>query len=95
MKIIKKTLGFPYGFKKQMDNVIEFMSKGRHCVIYKNHRRFEYLLGCSGNLLIIKLSDGRKIKTNDLWYIENNKNFILTGEVSIYNNEIADEVYIY
>ena len=83
-----------------MDNVIEFMSKGRHCVIYKNHRRFEYLLGCSGNLLIIKLSDGRKIRTNDLWYEDITYLDLpinaLTGIVEVnVNDEPVDETYIY
>ena len=74
------------------------------CRIYNGPRYNTDLRGCCGNLTIIKLSDGRIIKTNDLWYetqnwFKNKPKNELTGEVISDYQEIdkysIDEEYIY
>jgi hypothetical protein len=57
------------------------------------------LRGCYGNILLVQLSDGRKIKTNDLWhsnYFSILPKNSLSGEISIYTQGVdVDETYIY
>tara|TARA_R110002072_G_scaffold263366_1_gene422233 strand:- start:238 stop:606 length:369 start_codon:yes stop_codon:yes gene_type:complete len=75
------------------------------CRIYNGPRYNTNLRGCFGSLTIIKLSDGRIIKTNDLWYeihnwFKNKPKNELTGEVISDYQEIdkysnIDEEYIY
>jgi hypothetical protein len=62
------------------------------CKIYKNGPRYNTnLRGCDGNLIIIKLSDGRFIKTNDLWY-ELDGPFNETSFKTISINDLIGEV---
>jgi hypothetical protein len=57
-----------------------------------------FVKGCFGNVLIVTLSDGRKIRANNVWVMreisilpEN----ALTGKMCIdYKNETVDENYI-
>ena len=92
------------GFKKvKMTNVFEFFVKvdgGYHkCFIFKNGRRNNMFKGCGGSEMIITMSNGWKIITNDLWYDKfynelDPNSLIGTGSLN-YNNEIADESFIY
>ena len=86
-----------------MNNTIVFFVKvdnGYHkCIIYKNGPRNSFMKGCGGSEMIITISNGWKIKTNDLWYerfyTELDPN-VLIGSVSLNNNnEITDESFIY
>ena len=69
------------------------------CTIFPNGPRIPGTLGCDGIILLITMTNGWKIKTNDLWYerfyTELDPN-VLIGSVSLNNNnEITDESFIY
>ena len=54
--------------------------------------------GCCGNIMMISLSNGKQIMTNDLWhtnYVEVLPDNALLGDVSIYTQGVPDETYIY
>ena len=84
-------------------NTIKFFVKvdnGYHeCIIFKNGPRNNFMKGCGGSEMIITMSNGWKIKTNDLWYDRFYNEIapnVLMGSVSLnYNNEITDESFIY
>ena len=65
------------------------------CFVYTDGPRYGVFKGCAGNLLTIRLSNGKLIKTNDLWYEKHDPECVLLGTVSTYNNEQTDESYIY
>ena len=65
------------------------------CFVYTDGPRYDQFKGCAGNLLIITLSDGRIIVTNDLWYETYVPGCNLSGTVRTYNNEIVSESYVY
>ena len=86
-----------------MTNTIEFFVKVNDgynmCIIYKNGPRNTYIKGCGGMEMIITMSNGWKITTNDLWYDRFYKELdpnVLIGTVSLnVNHEISDESFIY
>ena len=69
------------------------------CLIYKKKQRYPVIKGCGGISLIVTLSDGRKIRTNDLWYEDSYIKLplnSLTGIVEVNtNDDPVDETYIY
>lgn len=66
------------------------------CFVYTDGPRYDCgFKGCAGNVLTIRLSDNRVIKTNDLWYEEYNPQCTLLGMVSTFNNEEIHESYVY
>ena len=65
------------------------------CFIYTDGPRYDQFKGCAGHLLTIKLSDGRTLVTNDLWYETYMPGCTLSGTVSTFNNEKIDESYVY
>ena len=68
------------------------------CFVSRSGPRSGLMKGCGGAELLITITNGLKIKTNDLWYINYNvklpENSII-GTVSIYCNEIVDETIMY
>ena len=86
-----------------MTSTIEFFVKMNggynKCIIYKNGPRNTLMKGCCGMEMIITMSNGWKIATNDLWYDKIHNEIAtdaLTGKVSVNsNNEITDESYMY
>ena len=83
---------------------MEFFVKvdgGYHkCFIFKNGRRNNVFKGCGGTEMIITMSNGWKIVTNDLWYEDITYLDLpinaLTGIVEVnVNDEPVDETYIY
>ena len=72
----------------------------RECIIYKDNQRYPMIKGCGVITLLVTLSDGRKIRTNDLWYEDITYLDLpinaLTGIVEVnVNDEPVDETYIY
>jgi hypothetical protein len=69
------------------------------CFIFRNGPRYQSIKGCGGMEMIITMSNGWKIKTNDLWYDKIHNEIepdSIIGTVSVNsNNEITDESYIY
>ena len=103
--MLKNPLGSLKGVKLnlKMASTIEFFVKMNggynKCIIYKNGPRNTLMKGCCGMEMIITMSNGWKIATNDLWYdkfyTELDPN-VLIGTVSLnYNKEISDESFIY
>ena len=84
-------------------NAIEFFVKVgdiyHKCFIFRNGPRYQFIKGCGGMEMIITMSNGWKIKTNDLWYDKIHNEIAtdaLIGKVSVNsNNEITDESYMY
>ncbi len=85
------------------DSIIEFFVKvGENycnCFIFREHQRYSFIKGCDGMEMIITMSNGWTIKTNDLWYEKTYKNIqidSLIGTVSLNtDHKITNESYIY
>ena len=85
------------------DNIIEFFVKvGENycnCFIFCEHQRYPHIKGCGGMEMVITISNGRTIKTNDLWYGKTYSDIridSIIGTVSLNtDNKITDESYIY
>ena len=69
------------------------------CAIFTNGQRISGTLGCDGIILLVTMTNGWKIKTNDLWYMCHNIIDLpinaKIASVSVSNNEIVDESFIY
>ena len=59
------------------------------CKIYSSLRYNTFLRGCAGNIMIIKISPGCIIKTNDLWII--NESWTKTLPVNTVMGEIEQD----
>ena len=84
-------------------NILEFYLKGEYgyyrCFIQCDGQVLPYIKGCNGNFFIIFFSNGRIIKTNDLW-IDTNlwvniPENIYICKVELYKNQNFTEEYIY
>ena len=69
------------------------------CTIFPNGPRIPGTLGCDGIILLLTMTNGWKIKTNDLWYTCHNIIDLpidaKIASVSVSNNEIVDESFIF
>ena len=68
--------------------------------IYTNGPRYKTTLrGFCGSKIVVTLSNGKKIRTNDLWsemeWIKDVPKYEITGTCEFNENETVDETYIY
>ena len=84
-------------------NILEFYFKGEYgyhrCFIQCDGQVLPYIKGCNGNFFIVFFSNGRIIKTNDLWvdtnlWVNIPENIYIC-KVELYNNQNFTEEYIY